>query len=165
MLKSLTIIVLIFLLCLLFASGNKTAYTIIESNTPGILGAILGGIISGISIIFSVMLSLTSNVNNKLNQNSFDNFMMKLKTDIKILLICLALSVLLPYLRITGIPLVIYPSGNLMPGRDVLFTALELTTIVVSISIILEIFNVMLLIFSHHLKIQNNSDDKNTPNA
>lgn len=165
MLKSFTIIAIIFLFCLFFASGNKTAYTIIESNTPGILGAILGGIISGISIIFSVILSLTANANNKLKSNSFDNFIIKLKTDIKMLLICLVLSVLLPYLRITGIPLVIYPSGNLVPDRDMFFTALELTIIIISMSITLETFNVMLLIFSHHLKTQNHSDNNTKPNA
>ena len=60
MIKTCFIILFIFLVSLFFASNNKAAFGLLETNTPGILGAILGGMIAGISIIFSVILSLAS---------------------------------------------------------------------------------------------------------
>lgn len=52
MIKTCFIILFIFLVSLFFASDNKAAFGLLETNTPGILGAILGGMIAGISIIF-----------------------------------------------------------------------------------------------------------------
>lgn len=159
MFKLFTILFVIFMICLFFSSGNKDAYVILEMNTSGMLGAVLGGIIAGISIILSVLITATSMVNLK----SFKRFLDSLKLDVSVLLFCLVSSILLPYLRVTGIPLLNYPIHHLLPSRDVFYTALELTTIVVSITIILEVFNVMFSLVSHFSSL--NSSDNKDPNA
>lgn len=164
MLRPFIIIILIFLGSLLFSSNNKTAFIIIEANTPGILGAIFGGIIAGISVIFSVILSLVSSSNTNFRIQSFNGFIKELKIDIKILLFCLTASIFLPYFRAEGIPLISYPFNGLLPHRDVFFTALEITTIVISVSITLEILNIMLIIVSHYLDEKSTSDNNTESN-
>lgn len=158
MIKTCFIILFIFLVSLFFASDNKAAFGLLETNTPGILGAILGGMIAGISIIFSVILSLASIKEAK--KTSFDLFINELRFDIKVLLLCLVTSLFLPYLRVTGIPLLTYPHHELLPCRDVFFTALEISTIIISSLITLEVFNVMLIIISHYLN-KGDCDNKN----
>ncbi|PMM45276.1 hypothetical protein [Vibrio splendidus] len=149
MIKTIFILAVIFAICLGFSTDNKDAYTLIESATPGILGAILGGITAGISIIFSVLLTATSSSNSRVKLSTFTVFLSSLKKDILILLLCLVASLLLPYLRVTGIPLLSYPVHELMPNRDLFYTAVELTVIAMSVAIIIEVFNVMFTLFSH----------------
>lgn len=149
MTKAIFILTVIFALCLGLSTDNREAYMLIESATPGILGAILGGITAGISIIFSVLLTATSSPNTKVKLGTFTGFLLGLKKDILYLLLCLVASLLLPYLRVTGIPLLSYPIHDLIPNRDVFYTAIELTIIVVSAAIIIEVFNVMFTLFHH----------------
>lgn len=161
MTKTIFILAVIFAFCLGFSTDNKDAYTLIESATPGILGAILGGITAGISIIFSVLLTATSSSNAKIKLGTFTGFLSSLKKDILLLLLCLVASLLLPYLRVTGIPLLSYPLHELLPTRDSFYTAIELTIIVVSVTIIIEVFNVMFTIFSHFSTLLAKSDEDN----
>lgn len=156
MIKIVCILAIIFSICLGFSSDSKNAYTLIESATPGILGAILGGITAGISIIFSVLLTAASSSNSKVKLGTFTIFLSNLKKDILILLLCLVASLLLPYLRVTGIPLLNYPVHELMPDRDTFYTAVELTVIAVSVAIIIEVFNVMFTLFTHFSSLLSN---------
>ncbi len=161
MTKTIFILAVIFAICLGFSTNNKDAYTLIESATPGILGAILGGITAGISIIFSVLLTATSSSNTRIKLGAFTGFLSSLKKDILLLLLCLVASLLLPYLRVIGIPLLNYPIHELLPARDSFYTAIELTIIVVSVTIIIEVFNVMFTIFSHFSTLLTKSDEDN----
>ncbi|WGV99101.1 hypothetical protein QF117_14205 [Vibrio sp. YMD68] len=161
MIKTIFILAVIFGVCLGFSTDNKDAYTLIESATPGILGAILGGITAGISIIFSVLLTTASSPNSKVNLSAFTGFLASLKKDILLLLMCLVLSLLLPYLRVTGIPLLNYPIHELLPTRDTFYTAVELTIIMLSIALIVEVFNVIFTLFSHFSTLLNQDDSEN----
>lgn len=157
MLKPLAILIGIFLISLSLSSGDKQAYIIIESNTPGILGAILGGIIAGISIILSVIISLTSNMKRRFG--SFNGFIDSLKVDVIALVVFLFLSLLLPYFRVVGVPLINYPLHELLPSRDVFYTAIEITLIIISTTIIIEVLRVMLMLISHFLSLTDESTD------
>ncbi|MEK2166197.1 hypothetical protein [Vibrio parahaemolyticus] len=144
MIKTLIITVIIFVFCLGFSTSNEAAYKVLESATPGILGAILGGLTAGVSVIFSVLITAAASSNSVNKFNRFSIFLDSLKKDIVILVVCLVVSLILPYLRITGIPLLAYPTGHeLIPSRDTFYTAVELTAIVISVAIIIEVVNVM----------------------
>lgn len=158
MIKSVAVFVVIFMFCLAFSSGDETAYKLIEASTPGILGAILGGITAGLSIIFSVLLTVTSTNATKIKLSSFMGFISSLRIDVLALLACLVASLILPYLRVTGIPLLNYPIHELIPDRQTFYTALELTTIVVSVTIIIEVFNVMFGLFRYFSKLKDEQD-------
>ncbi|MFS1873096.1 hypothetical protein [Enterovibrio norvegicus] len=158
MIKPVSVVVVIFLFCLVFSSSEESAYKVIEASTPGILGAILGGITAGLSIIFSVLLTVTSTNATNIKLSSFMGFISSLRTDVLALLACLVASLILPYLRITGIPLLNYPIHELLPDRHTFYTALELTAIVVSVAIIVEVFNVMFGLFKYFSKLGDESD-------
>ncbi|CZF83977.1 hypothetical protein GCE9029_04117 [Grimontia celer] len=158
MIKPVAIVVIIFIFCLAFSSSDENAYKIIEAATPGILGAILGGITAGLSIIFSVLLTVTSTNATKIKLSSFMGFISSLRVDVLALLACLVASLLLPYLRVTGIPLLNYPIHELVPDRHTFYTALQLTTISVSVAIIVEVFNVMFGLFKYFSKLKDEQD-------
>ncbi|HBC0002007.1 TPA: hypothetical protein KDX83_004232 [Vibrio parahaemolyticus] len=159
MFKTLGITAFIFLVCLAFSSDAEPAYKMLESSTSGIIGAILGGLTAGVSVIFSVLITLASSSGATMQLNQFTLFLKSLKKDILILVCCLLASLLLPYFRVTGIPLMTYPNHPLFPSRDTLFTALELTNIMISTAIIIEVVNVM---FSLVLHFPNLMGNKNT---
>lgn len=160
MIKNIFILAIIFAICLGFSTDNKDAYTLIESATPSILGAILGGLTAGISIILSVLLTVTSSSAGKVELRSFNVFLLNLKKDILVLLLCLVAALLLPYLRVIGIPLLNYPIHELVPDRDTFYTAVELTVIIVSVAIIIEVFNVMFTLFSHVSSLLSNKSSE-----
>ncbi|CAK3526353.1 Sodium:proton antiporter [Vibrio crassostreae] len=143
MFRTILITAFIFLVCLGFSTDSEMAYKLLESSTPGIIGAILGGLTAGVSVIFSVLITLATTTGSTIQLNRFTSFLMCLKRDILILVFCLLASLLLPYLRVTGIPLMSYPAHPLVPPRDTLITAVELTVIVVSVAIIIEVINIM----------------------
>lgn len=153
MIKTGSITGFIFLLCLAFATSEESGYKLIESATPGILGALLGGITAGVSIIFSVLITVANSRGATAKLENFFVFLRRLKHDLVALLICLVASLLLPYLRVVGIPLLVYPSHDLLPARDTFFTALELTSIAISVTVIFEVFSVMFLLVSNFQKL------------
>ncbi|ENM5891499.1 hypothetical protein E5115_004004 [Vibrio mimicus] len=159
MVRTVLILLVIFFISLSISSGEKEAYSIIESNTPGILGALLGGIMAGIAIILSVIMAMSSGSKVKINFQSFDGLVNSLKIDVSILVFVLVLSLFLPYFRVVGIPLVNYPVHDLIPSRDVFYTAIEITSIIVSSSIIIEVFRVMLMLVSHFLSLISDNND------
>ncbi|EGR0040709.1 hypothetical protein M2G59_08900 [Vibrio vulnificus] len=149
MFKTLIITATIFVLCLAFSTSNEAAYKVLESATPGILGAILGGLTAGVSVIFSVLITAAASSGSADRIKRFNVFLDSLKKDIVILVVCLVVSLLLPYFRITGLPLLTYPSDHaLIPSRDSFFTAIELTAIVIAVAIIVEVVNVMFSLIS-----------------
>lgn len=155
--KYLSILLAIFFASLAVSTGEPDAYKLIESSTPGIIGAILGGITAGISIIFGMLSTMKEKLPAiKDNSAAFNAFIDNLKIDVVVLVWCLILSLLLPYFRLVGLPMLVYPTHELMPDRDKFFTAVELTTIIVSASAILEVLSVMFNIF----KLSLTSDDR-----
>ncbi|MBJ6922663.1 hypothetical protein [Vibrio cholerae] len=159
MVRTVLILLVIFFISLSISSGEKEAYSIIESNTPGILGALLGGIMAGIAIILSIIMAMSSGSKMKINFQSFDGLVNSLKIDVSILVFVLVLSLFLPYFRVVGIPLVNYPIHDFIPSRDVFYTAIEITSIIVSSSIIIEVFRVMLMLVSHFLSLISDNND------
>ncbi|EPM3870435.1 hypothetical protein ACTJ2V_003392 [Vibrio cholerae] len=159
MVRTVLILLVIFFISLSISSGEKEAYSIIESNTPGILGALLGGIMAGIAIILSIIMAMSSGSKVKINFQSFDGLVNSLKIDVSILVFVLVLSLFLPYFRVVGIPLVNYPIQDFIPSRDVFYTAIEITSIIVSSSIIIEVFRVMLMLVSHFLSLISDNND------
>ncbi|EKF9063602.1 hypothetical protein O1B03_003602, partial [Vibrio cholerae] len=85
MVRTVLILLVIFFISLSISSGEKEAYSIIESNTPGILGALLGGIMAGIAIILSIIMAMSSGSKVKINFQSFDGLVNSLKIDVSIL--------------------------------------------------------------------------------
>ncbi|EKN3599638.1 TPA: hypothetical protein PXM64_004402 [Yersinia enterocolitica] len=138
-----------FLLCLFFASADRAAFIFIEQATPGIIGSILGGITAGIAVIFGILATLRIDPD---KTNSFNRFLVLLEKDLKVLVLCLAGSILLPYIRVTGIPLVSYPVHELIPSRDRLITALELFTVFISLSLIIEVVGIMFTVIKISFK-------------
>lgn len=151
--KAVTITGFIFLICLMFATPNKTGYELIESATPGILGALLGGLTAAVSVIFSVLITVTSGTGTATKLEKFFGFLKKLKHDLFAILICLIASLILPYLRVVGIPLLVYPNHDFLPERDTFYTALELTSIVISVTVIFEVISVMFLLINNFPKL------------
>ncbi|OOF31290.1 hypothetical protein [Salinivibrio proteolyticus] len=153
MIKAVSITGFIFLICLAFATPDENGYKLIESATPGILGALLGGLTAGISVIFSVLITVASSSGSTVKLEKFFNFLIRLKHDLVALLICLVASLILPYLRVVGIPLLVYPSHDFLPERDTFYTALELTSIAVSVTVIFEVVSVMFLLICNFQKL------------
>lgn len=146
--KQFVTLLVIFLFCLMVSTDNKDAYKLIESATPAIIGAILGGITAGISIIFGMLSTIKDKIPAITNDfNAFSEFMDNLKFDVIVLIWCLVFSLLLPYFRVAGVPLIKFPVHELLPSKDVFYTALELTIIVVSTSAVFEVISVMFNIF------------------
>jgi len=147
---------LVVLICFVIATDDKTAFTHIESSTAGIIGTILGGMTAGISIIFGILSTLGDKIPALTNNTlEFRSFLKNLKSDVLILVWCLVFSVLLPYLRVVGIPLISLPSHDLIPSRDILYTTAELVIITVAILTIREVISVMFSVFELSLKSEN----------
>ncbi|KJG18758.1 hypothetical protein [Photobacterium angustum] len=146
--KQIIILLLIFIFCLTISTDNKDAYELIEGSTSGIIGAILGGITAGISVIFGILSTMRNEIPAiSKDFSAFCVFMKNLKSDVIVLVWCLVLSLLLPYFRVVGLPIFQYPAHELLPTRGQFYTAAELTTIVVSVSAIVEVISVMFNIF------------------
>ncbi len=148
MIKNILIIIVIFVISLSITNGSD-AYKVLETSLPSILGTIIGGLTAGISIIFSVLLSTFSSPLCKLTIDDFSPFLISLKKDLFILIGCLIFSLFIPYFRISGIPLLQYPEHALMPIRDSFYTASEITLLVISISVIIEVFDIMFTLFNY----------------
>lgn len=146
--KHCIIILLIFLICLSLSTDDENAFQIVENAAPSIIGALLGGITAGISIIFGILSTLKDKLPS-LNTDSikFNNSLSQLKNDVFIILICLVFSLLLPYFRITGVPLLHFPIHELLPSRGTFYTALEMTILVISLSAVWDVLSVMFTIF------------------
>ncbi|EPE9628727.1 hypothetical protein ACSN6I_001877 [Escherichia coli] len=139
-----------FFLCLALASTDKTIYTLLEQASAGVIGSILGGIAAGISVIFGIL----AVINKGEKSTDFTYYLDSLELDLKLLVMCLAVTIFLPYLRNYDIPLVNYPQHEFIPSKGKLFTALELFAIVLSLNLIAEVISCMILVVKKSFKIE-----------
>ncbi|EFC5159446.1 hypothetical protein CRA18_001030 [Escherichia coli] len=139
-----------FFLCLALASTDKTIYTLLEQASAGVIGSILGGITAGISVIFGIL----AVINKGEKSTDFTDYLDSLELDLKLLVMCLAVTIFLPYLRNYDIPLVNYPQHEFIPSKGKLFTALELFAIVLSLNLIAEVISCMILVVKKSFKIE-----------
>lgn len=138
----------LFLVCLAFSSTDKQVYTLLEQASAGVIGSILGGITAGISVIFGILA-----VVNKGNKDAnFSEYLQSLEYDLKILVVCLAATIFLPYLRNYDIPLISYPTHELIPSKGKIFTAAEIFVVVLSLNLIVEVISCMILVVKQSLK-------------
>lgn len=139
-----------FFLCLALSSTDKQIYTLLEQASAGVIGSILGGIIAGISVIFGIL----AVINKGEKTSSFTGYLESLESDLKLLVLCLAATIFLPYLRNYDIPLINYPQQEFIPSKGKLFTALELFAVVLSLNLIAEVISCMILVVKKSLKIE-----------
>lgn len=151
----LTLIVFICSLCI--SPANIEALKIIEASMTGVLGAILGGMTAGISVIFSVLTNIAPKISSN-DSNGFTKFIDSLKVDMLLLLGCLVASILLPYFRVAGLPLVSYPVYEFLPSRLEFYTAAQLTVLILAAMIVAEVFRVMFHLFSQTLTSMSSND-------
>jgi len=138
----------LFILCLALSSTNKQAYTLLEQASAGVIGSILGGITAGVSVIFGIL----TVINKGQERLKFSGYLASLETDLKLLVFCLGATIFLPYLRNYDVPLISYPSQELVPSKAKLFTALELFFVALSLNLIVEVISCMILIVKESLK-------------
>ncbi|MFP7260132.1 hypothetical protein SFC19_07085 [Citrobacter portucalensis] len=139
-----------FFLCLALSSTDKQIYTLLEQASAGVIGSILGGITAGISVIFGIL----AVINKGEKTTDFTDYLESLESDLKLLVLCLAATIFLPYLRNYDITLVNYPQHELIPSKGKLFTALELFAVVVSLNLIAEVISCMILVVKKSFKIE-----------
>lgn len=139
------------LFSLLIASGNNEAVKYIEASSPGVLGSILGGLVAGVSIILTTLLALREKI--KLDGKRVERFLNSMRRDVQILVACLLLSILIPYFRVSGIPLLHYPEADLIPSRDYIYTAALVFNLLLAFSLITETFRTLIGLFSTLFKV------------
>jgi hypothetical protein len=139
-----------FFLCLALSSTDKQIYTLLEQASAGVIGSILGGITAGISVIFGIL----AVINKGKKTTDFTDYLESLESDLKLLVLCLAATIFLPYLRNYDMPLVNYPQHEFIPSKGKLFTALELFAVVLSLNLIAEVISCMILVVKKSFKIE-----------
>ncbi|MCK6678726.1 hypothetical protein RZR10_04915 [Enterobacter asburiae] len=139
-----------FFLCLALSSTDKQIYTLLEQASAGVIGSILGGITAGISVIFGIL----AVINKGEKTTEFTGYLESLESDLKLLVLCLAATIFLPYLRNYDMPLINYPLHEFIPSKGKLFTALELFAVVLSLNLIAEVISCMILVVKKSLKIE-----------
>ncbi len=78
-----------------------------------------------------------------------------------VLVLCLIVSIVVPYLRLVGIPFLTYPSfTSWIPERNITYTAIELTSIVVSFLLIFEVIKVMFVLIQCMPALINDNQEK-----
>lgn len=148
-------LVILILFCFVIASDKPEAIKVIEGSTAGVIGSVLGGITAGISIIFGILATMKSDDKlDRLRNKELLKFLDNLKFDVKILVYCLLLSIMLPYFRATSLPVNLIPSSFKIDGltSNTVYSTLELTIISISMITLLEIINVMFYVFKTSLK-------------
>ncbi|NDJ57239.1 hypothetical protein GWD52_09575 [Enterobacteriaceae bacterium 4M9] len=138
----------LFLICLTFSSTDKKVYSLLEQAAAGVIGSILGGITAGIAVIFGIL----AIINKGETSTNFTSYLESLESDLKLLILCLAATIFLPYLRNYDIPLISYPEHDLIPSKAKLFTAAEIFAVVVSLNLIIEVISCMILVVKQSLK-------------
>lgn len=138
----------LFLVCLVFSSTDKQVYTLLEQAAAGVIGSILGGITAGISVIFGIL----AVINKGEKSSNFASYLESLESDLKLLVLCLAATIFLPYLRNYDIPLISYPKHDLIPSKAKLFTAAELFAVILSLNLIIEVISCMILVVKQSLQ-------------
>lgn len=140
--------VIIFIVSFLLSTNKVTDYQVLENSLSGVLGSLLGGIVAAISIIFALLTTKNQKFQSiAARSGSFQSFLKGLKTDAYVLLVCTFLATLLPYLRKIDIPLLQYPTYELIPSKGAVFTTLEVAIIITAFLVIAEVISILFKIF------------------
>lgn len=155
-LKKFTYILIVLMASLFLASKNATTYKIIESNLPTILSAVLGGLLAAISIIVAVLSTASKEVKDKAseNQETFESFTDNLRLDLQIIVICLILSILFPYLRNFEFKFSIEINKiNIFDCLPYAISTFELIVLFISFAVISETIDVLIEILKNTFKL------------
>lgn len=145
----------LLVLSVFLSSTDVTSYQILEKALPPVIGACLGGVLACTSIVISV-LSNSSKKTKSIAKNSdkFHSFVSGLEFDVKILVVCLAGAVFLPYLRTLDYPFSmtistldpVYIKHKLFSSAEIFFAAVAFITIFELVSILILILKNMMII-------------------
>jgi hypothetical protein len=146
--KTLIYIILIMLVSILMASSDSKAYGFIEENLLDVLATVLGGLLAAVSIIIGVISASSDKIKSIADKSeSFGRFVIKLGRDMHFLIICLLLSILLPYLRKLNVAIPLDINGvNILTHFQYIISVLEMFVLIISFCIIFEITSVLVLV-------------------
>lgn len=143
------------------SSADSSSYEILEKSIPPVIGACLGGVLACTSIVISVL----SNASKKTksiakNSESFGRFVSGLEFDVKVLVVCLACVVFLPYLRSIDYPVSVSIS-TLDPSyiKHKLFSAAEIFFASIAFITIFELVSILVVILKNMMSIHDSSEE------
>lgn len=154
--KNTIYIIIILVVSSYMASNDQNLYKPLESIIASTLSAILGGLIAAIAIIAAVLSTSKDKTKMKAdNSSSYNKFIYSLGLDIKLLLMCLVFSVLLPMARGDNIILntIKEYSKNAENHYNYIITTLEIGVFVLAAIIIYEIIEVLISILLNMMKL------------
>lgn len=146
--KTLFYVILVMLVSTLLASEDINAYSFLEDNLLDVLATVLGGLLAAVSIIVGVISTSSDKVKSVAEKSeSFGRFVVKLGRDMYLLIICLLLSILLPYFRKLNVAIPLDINGvNILPHFQYIISVLEMFVLIISFCIIFEITSVLVLV-------------------
>lgn len=153
--KTIVYLTALFLIAILFSSVEAGSYGVLERSLPPVLGACLGGVLACTSIVVSVLSGSSKDTKQKAkNSLRFSRFIESLEKDVKILVICLCLIVVLPYLRTLNYPLTI-TFFDLPPDylKQKIFSSLEIFVASIAFIVIYELVAVLITILKNMMLI------------
>lgn len=153
--KTILYIFCLLVLSVFLSSPDATSYQILEKSLPPVIGACLGGVLACTSIVISV-LSNSSRKTKSIAKNSekFSRFVSGLEFDVKVLVVCLACVVFLPYLRSLDYPITVsistldssYIKHKLFSTAEIFFASIAFVAIFELVSILVIILKNMMVI-------------------
>ena len=148
-------------LSVFLSSSDAASYQILEKSLPPVIGACLGGVLACTSIVISVL----SNASKKTksiakNSDKFSTFVSGLEFDVKVLVVCLAFIVFLPYLRSLDYPISLtiltldpaYIKHKLFSTAEIFFASIAFITI-------FELVSVLVIILKNMMKIHDSNEE------
>jgi hypothetical protein len=144
------------LIAIIFSSDNPESYLVLERSLPLVLGASLGGVLACTSIIISVLSSSSEKTKTTAQSSQkYQSFVTSLENDVKLLVICLFLTVSLPYLRTLEYPITIELFGlSVHYLKHKFFSIIEVFVAILAFLIIFEIVTVLVSILRKMMVIQ-----------
>jgi CBS domain containing-hemolysin-like protein len=153
--KNLIYCLLVLFVSAIFSSTDANVYQILEKTLPAVLGACLGGVLACTSIVVSVLSGSSKQTKFKAkNSVKFTNFVNNLERDVKILVGCLFLVVMLPYLRVIDYPIslsLFYIDPCYLKQK--VFSTFELFAALMAFLIIFELAGVLVTILKNMMTI------------
>jgi len=143
------------------ASSEVSSYSILEKSLPTVIGACFGGVLACTSIVIGV-LSSSSKKTKAIAKNSdnFNGFVSGLEFDVKVLIICLAFIVFLPYLRTLDYPISVSTyTFNPAYLKNKLFSSAEIFAASIAFLTIFELVSILVVILKNMMNIHDSSDE------
>ena len=143
------------------ASSEVSSYQILEKSLPTVIGACFGGVLACTSIVISV-LSNSSKKTKTIAKNSdnFSRFVSGLEFDVKVLVICLAFIVFLPYLRTLNYPILVSVyTFDPIYLKNKLFSAAEIFAASVAFLTIFELVSILVIILKNMMSIHDSNEE------